>query len=243
MNAGCRGRRVCSITVRGADNDPLLVIVGHCLLPAAIPLIPFLQWLSLCREEEAHSSSLLTSLVLLFLQGLALRTWKHRVSLDVTHVTAFAAFDLPSVVHIPAPQAAPITGGLQTKTCRCTGPGRGEEGKNLLEEGPGFLLGRDRALLVSIVLFLLLGEPELCNPFNDFSCTQGMRGAHNASKNWRMSISLWKSIQRCLPDVSREVCYLCEVLSWPWQASCLLNLSWTNEQQLLFSTSRMKGCC
>ncbi|KAF6721661.1 hypothetical protein FQA47_015058 [Oryzias melastigma] len=60
---------------------------------------------------------------------------------------AFAAFDLPSVVHIPAPQAAPITGGLQTKTCRCTGPGRGEQGKNLLEEGPGFLQGRDRALL------------------------------------------------------------------------------------------------
>ncbi|RVE64543.1 hypothetical protein OJAV_G00126830 [Oryzias javanicus] len=45
------------------------------------------------------------------------------------------------------PKDMKTPGGLQTKTRRCTGRGRGEEGKNLLEEGPLFLLGRDRALL------------------------------------------------------------------------------------------------
>lgn len=94
---------------------------------------------------------LLTSLVLLFLQGPALRTWNCCETLDVTRDTASS--DCPKLHASLPPQRAAILGRLKTKTV----PGGTDARRKGVQWRRGLcLLGTGRALFVSIALFSLL---------------------------------------------------------------------------------------
>lgn len=96
---------------------------------------------------------LLTSLVLLFLQGPALRTWNCWESLDVTGDTFSPCVGPPSTAHISTLQTAPIKAGLRRRSVALSDDARRKgihwrRGLCLLQTG--------RGLLVSILLFSLL---------------------------------------------------------------------------------------